>query len=75
MLSHEAIRGYYRSTLLNIPRCWNLTRKHVRAVLRVGRFLKVNRLHLHLSNRSARYALHFFCVKYAPIRLYSERAC
>jgi DNA primase catalytic subunit len=36
----------------------------------VGRFLKLNRFHLHLSNRSARYALHFLCVKYAPIHVY-----
>jgi hypothetical protein len=38
--------------------------------LRVGRFLKLNRTQNHLSKRSARYALHYFCVKYAPVHGY-----
>jgi DNA primase catalytic subunit len=65
-LSPEDIRRFYMNASLTVHRCWNLSRKHVRIVLRNGRFLKVNRL----RNRLHDHDLRHFCITYAPVRVY-----
>jgi hypothetical protein len=64
VLSVFGIRRYYENSPLNIPRCWNLSRKHVRIVLPSGWFLKLNKCRV--SQRRLRNLL----VKYAPFHVY-----
>jgi DNA primase catalytic subunit len=66
MLTLDEIKNYYENASLNIPECWNLSRKHVRIVLRNGRFVKLNRFRNRLNPKFLRY----LCVKHAPVHVY-----
>jgi len=66
MLGPLDVRHYYQNAPLEVPKFWNLSRKHVRIALYNGRFLKLNRFRNRLSTRELRY----FCVKYAPVHVY-----
>lgn len=62
----DYIRSYYENAPLTIPECWNLSRKHIRAVLDNGSYIKLNRYRNRLNVRSVK----GLCWKYAPIHVY-----
>ena len=65
-LSLSGIRDFYRNAPLDIPACWNLSRKHFRVVLRDRRFYKLNKLWNRINTRELRH----LCTKFAPYHVY-----
>jgi DNA primase catalytic subunit len=66
MLTADASGTHYRHTSLTGPSRWNLSRKHVRAVLPNGCYMKLN----HRRPRLNRRALQSLCARYAPKHVY-----
>lgn len=51
---------------LQIPKLWNLSRKHFRLVTLDGRFIKLNRI----ANRLTEHDLKYYCWKFKPLHVY-----
>ena len=66
MLSPSAIQNFYMDNSLQIPKLWNLGRKHFRVKLSDGRFVKLN----HFQNRLAVRDLKYYCWKLKPLHAY-----
>lgn len=66
MLNPEIVRAYYKNASLNIPSCWNLSRKHFRIMVYGRRFVKLNKF----ENRINAIELKKYCLKYAPLHVY-----
>jgi hypothetical protein len=60
------VRSYYENAPLEVPGCWNLSRKHVRIVLQNGSYAKLNRYRHRLNQKSIK----SLCAKYAPVHVY-----
>lgn len=66
MLEPWRIRRFYLNSKLEVPKMWNLSRKHVRIQTLNGRFVKVNKFRNRLNERELRDC----CIKYSPSHVY-----
>jgi hypothetical protein len=66
MLDPWRIRRFYLNASLEVPKMWNLSRKHVRIQIPNGRFLKLNKFHNRLNERELRGC----CTKFSPLHVY-----
>jgi hypothetical protein len=66
MLEPWRITRFYFNSKLEIPKMWNLSRKHVRLQVSNGRFLKLNKFHGRLNDRK----LKDCCVIFSPLHVY-----
>jgi hypothetical protein len=66
MLESWQVSHFYINADLQVPRLWNLSRKHVRVRTLDGRFVKLNK---HRSRLNAR-ALRDLCITLAPCNVY-----
>ena len=60
------VRRFYQNACLNVPRLWNLSRKHFRVQVFDGRFVKLNKFRNRLNERELRE----FCVRLTPVHVY-----
>ena len=65
MLTPQQISKAYLDTPLQIPRFWNLSRKHIR-LLSNGRHIKLNKI----ENRINEKGLKYYCFKLQPTHVY-----
>lgn len=66
MLSPSEIQSFYSDSLLQMPKRWKLTRKHFRAALHNGRFVRLNRFRNRINLKDLQYC----CWKLKPLHVY-----
>ena len=66
MLSTGQIQAYYLTSSFRLPGHWTLGRRHLRVVLKDGRFVKLNHFRDHLSEKDLKY----LCWKLKPRHVY-----
>ena len=66
MLEPWRISRFYTNSQLEVPKNWNLSRKHVRIQLSNGRFVKVNKFRNRLNEGELREC----CVRFSPLHVY-----
>jgi len=66
MLSTGQIQAYYLTYPLKLSSHWTLGRRHLRVMLRDGRFVKLNHFQDHLSEKDLKY----LCWKLKPWHVY-----
>jgi len=66
MLSTGQIQAYYLTYPLKLPSHWTLDRRHLRVMLKDGRFVKLNHFQDHLSEKDLKY----LCWKLKPWHVY-----
>ena len=66
MLGAWRLSRFYINSKLEVPKIWNLSRKHVRIETTTGRFVKINKFRNRLNDRELR----DFCIKYPPLHVY-----
>jgi len=60
------ISSFYINTKLQVPKLWNLSRKHVRIKILDGRFVKLNKFRSRFNSRK----LQDYCVTFSPLHVY-----
>lgn len=60
------ISRFYSNSKVEVPRIWNLSRKHFRIQALNGRFIKLNKFRNRLNGRELR----GFCIKFSPLHVY-----
>ena len=66
MLEPWRVSRFYINSKLEVPKIWNLSRKHVRIQASNGRFVKINKFRNRLNDRELR----DFCIKCSPLHVY-----
>lgn len=66
MLKRWMVRRFYQNASLDIPKIWNLSRKHFRVQVFDGRFVKLNRFRNRLNERKLRE----FYIRLTPVHVY-----
>jgi DNA primase catalytic subunit len=66
MLKPWRISRFYSNSKLEVPKIWNLSRKHFRMQTSNGRFIKLNKFRNRLNERELR----DFCIKFSPLHVY-----
>lgn len=65
MLEPWRISHFYINHKLEIPKIWNLSRKHVRIQASDGKFVKLNKFQNRLNERELRYC----CARFSPLHV------
>ncbi len=66
MLTPQQIELAYMDSTLNIPKLWNLSRKHFRVETLNGKFIKLNKIANRLTERDLKY----YCWKFRAAHVY-----